>query len=139
MKRSAFNSCRRMSILLSVSRAIGLSLSNAARYGETCGVVGCFSYFRRRSVALDEAVDRAQMLDRVALAPHLIEQLCQVAMRLDHGGIAFEGAIQAANCRVILAGFAIEQSQLVVNLRVSGHDRRRTEEVAQRAFQIAFV
>src|SRR5579872_4818737 len=96
-------------------------------------------YFRGRSVALDEAVDRAQMLDRVALAPHLIEQLGQVAMRLDHGGIAFEGAIQAANGRIILAGFAIEQSQLVVNLRVSGHDRRRTEEVAQRAFQIAFV
>ena len=52
------------------------------------------------------------MLDGVALAPDLVEQLGEVAMRLDHRGIAFERAIEAPNRRVMLAGFAVEQAEL---------------------------
>ena len=50
-------------------------------------------------------IEAAQAL---GIAADVIEQLRQIAMRLDHRRIAFERAIEAANCRVVLAHLAVD-------------------------------
>ena len=46
-------------------------------------------------------------------------------MRLDHRGIAFDCAIEAANRGVILAGLAIEQAEFVMDFGAGRNDRGR--------------
>src|SRR5271168_5065897 len=125
MKRNAFNSWRRMSIGFSESRDILASLSPQV-------VV-------IQSVALDQAMDGAQVALRVALAAHRFVHLGGVAMRLDVGGVAFERAQKTAQRILMLVLLAIEQAELQVDVGAGGNDRGGAEQMAHRAGQITLA
>src|ERR1700733_11118966 len=115
MKRNAFSSWRRISIGFSESRGILASLSPRV-------VV-------IQSVALDQAMDGAQVALRVALAAGRLVHLGGVAMRLDVGGIAFERPLKTQQRVLILFLFSIEEAELQVHVGAGGNDRGRAEQM----------
>src|SRR5208282_3609123 len=134
MKRSAFSSWRRTSIGFSESRGMAASLSPRVALIQHAG-----DGRLARSVALDQTMDRAQMALRVAFAAHRFVHLGGVAMRLDIGRLAFERAQKTSQRILKFVLLAIEQAEPEVDVGAGGNYRRRTEQMPQRAAQVALA
>src|SRR6516162_8187008 len=84
-------------------------------------------------------MDRVEMLLRLALAAQRFVELGGIAMRLNRGGIAIERTQETAERRLVLLALAVQQSKPQMDLGAGGDDRGGTEQMAQRALQIALA
>src|SRR6266851_10294831 len=90
-------------------------------------------------LAAGQAMDHAEVAQRLALAAHRFVQLGQVAMRGERERIAFERAQEAPERALRILAAAVEQAQADVDIAIGGDDRRGAEQSAQRTDQIALA
>src|SRR5215467_7322406 len=90
-------------------------------------------------LALDQPMDRVEMLLRLALAAQRFVELGGIAMRLNRGGVAIERAQETTQRRLMLLALAVEQPKPPMDLRAGRNDRSGTEQMAQRALKIALA
>src|SRR5215472_4337238 len=95
------------------------------RFGKTAGLST-----RLMLLALDQPMDRVEMLLRLALAAQGFVELGGVAMRLNRGGIAIERAQETAERRLVLLALAVQQSEPQMDLGAGRDDRGGTEQMA---------
>ena len=79
------------------------------------------------------------MLLRLALAAQRFIELGGIAMRLNRGRVAIERAQETAQRRLVLLALAVQHPKPQMDLGAGGNDRGGTEQMAQRALQIALA